>query len=90
MTASIEFAGPVNRERLHRALIDRGVHPDSVSLFGDISADTAYVLDHSGTEWLVGFYERGVRHSVETFPNEDAACRRFAELVLASGRTSGA
>ena len=88
MAGSIEFAGPVDRKRLHKLLVSRGVDPTSVSLYGDTSGDTVFVLDHRGQEWFVSFYERGVQRSVEVFPSEDAACRRFAEITLNAGWTT--
>lgn len=87
VTERLEFVGTVDRERVREALLTRGVYPEVISLYGDTSLDTAFVLDHKGEDWTVGYYERGVPDTIETFATEDAACRRFADRVLSTRGT---
>jgi hypothetical protein len=76
----VEFAGPMTRDRLQRALDEHGFDPSAYSLFGGHPSE-AYVIDDRRTEWVVYYSERGLESGLASFPSEDQACRHLADLL---------
>jgi hypothetical protein len=76
----IEFAGPLDRERLADLLARHGIDPTAYSLAGGHPSE-CYVLDHRGHEWVVYYSERGLKSGLRSFESEDLACRHLADLV---------
>ena len=76
----IEFAGPLDLERLGDLLARRGVDPASYTLTGGHPSER-YVIDQRGHGWVVYYSERGLETGLRTFQSEDLACRHFADLL---------
>jgi hypothetical protein len=71
----------MNTEELKKRLEKEGVCPRVYSLFSDGMSE-CYVLTKEGHEWHVYYAERGERVDLQSFKNEDDACRCFLEIVL--------
>ena len=76
----VEFAGPLDRDRLGQLLTRRGFDPAAYSLTGGHPAER-YVLDHRGHEWVVYYSERRIETGRRSFASEDLACRHLADLL---------
>ena len=85
----MKFADPATREKLQRILDHCGFDPDAYSLFGGHPSE-AYVLDDRGGEWVVYYSERGLESGLQSFPNEDLACRHLAERLWRDATTRSA
>jgi hypothetical protein len=76
----LEFAGPLDLERLAELLVHRGVDPASYSLKGGHPSER-YVPDQRGCDWVVYYSERGLETGLQAFQSEDLACRHLADLL---------
>jgi len=76
----VEFAGPLDRNRLRQVLDARGIDPDTYSLGGGHPSE-CYVLEDRRSEWVVFYSERGIESGFQSFPTEDLACRHLADLL---------
>ena len=76
----VDIAGPLDRVRLRQLLDARGFDPGAYSLDGGHPSER-YVLDDRRSECVVYYSERGLETGLRTFPTEDPACRRLADLL---------
>jgi hypothetical protein len=63
-------------EELRDELFRRGVPEDAYSLQGG-ARDECYVLDPTGSEWVVYYAERGLRTDERRFRTEAEACEEM-------------
>lgn len=78
----VEVGGRLDVVRLGSILESRGVRRDAYSLSGGHPSE-CYVIDEreSGYQWVVYYSERGHDTGLESFANEDLACRHLLDLI---------
>lgn len=78
----------MNTAELREELRRLGVPEDAYGLDDDYH-DECYVLDATGSEWVVFYAERGLRTEERRFPSESDACADLLHrLTSAFGRES--
>jgi hypothetical protein len=71
----------VNTSQLQARLRKEGFRPGTYSIGGALPVHEGLILTNVGQEWKIEHFERGVRRELESFTDEDEACRRMYELL---------
>lgn len=70
-------------DELELQLKEKGIRHNAVSLRGGIStAAEQYCISKCGSIWEVYYYERGHKNGLQTFIDEDTACRALFDILL--------
>ena len=70
------------RSELKARLVTEGFEPSSYSIDGPLPQFEGLVLEHTGKQWTIEHFERGMRRELARFDREEEACAHMYGLLL--------
>ena len=62
-------------------ILVRHTVPPHYYVFGGLGQGECYGIEHTSGGWLIYYSERGQKTPLDSFSNEDQACRKFLTYV---------
>jgi hypothetical protein len=72
----------VNVPELKIRLREEGLSPDVYSINGPLPVYEGLLLEESAGKWRILHFERGMRREMESYAEEEQACKRMYELLM--------